>query len=183
MSRSKTLVDIHESSLAAKIHFDAWWALAGEAKGARKVTMHKHQDYFGAAWNAQYMSFFVCFAHLFDRRPDSSSLPTYLAKLKAEEGEAVAAPLFAEYESLASRAKPLIVARHKAVAHVDAELTEKDVFLELNVSWKEIRDVLTETINFVVKILGAKSPDELGFPRDGRLRDATFRVLDALSED
>lgn len=43
--------------------------------------MNEHNDFFRASQDAHYTACFIYLAHLFDKRSDSSSLPTYLAAL------------------------------------------------------------------------------------------------------
>jgi hypothetical protein len=144
--------------------------------------MNDHADYFLGVWDAHYTAFFVYLAHLFDRRKDSSSIPTYLGLLDNKFGRAEVQELRDEFEVIARRAEPLLKARHKTVAHVDARLTEKDIFAEVDITWNEVKVVLAQTIQFVAKLRGSSDPSELGVPRDGRLRDATFKVLRKLGE-
>lgn len=180
MQSSKVLADILTSTIATKAHFDSWWALAIDAKGDLKVTMNRHADYFVGAWDAHYTSFFVNLAHLYDRRVDSSSIPTYLNLKYGDDLSPLSKSLQADFSHLADRARPLLLARHKTVAHVDAKLTEKDVFELVNMTWEEIRHVVQETVGYVAKLHGVSSPGEIGIPRDGRLQEAVFKVIRAL---
>ena len=89
------------------------------------------------------------------------------------------AVLEAEYAALSARARPLVTARHKTIAHVDARLTEKDVFAPLNITWNEVRDIIYESSEFVAKLASAPS-GSIGIPRDRRLIEATLKLIRAL---
>ena len=128
MSPSKILSDLVDSAIAAKTHYEVWWAQASEAKPKLVGLMNAHSDFFHASYDAHYTAFFVNVAHLFDGRSDSSSIPTYFAAIRPSTDPAAMAALESEFAALSLRARPLVVARHKTVAHVDARLTEKDVF-------------------------------------------------------
>jgi hypothetical protein len=182
MMKSKVFSDVLDSTAGAKAYFDSYWALASEATGDLKAVMRKHPEYFATTMNAQHTAFFVYFAHLYDTRKDSSSIQKYLEELRCERGDVYIAPLAAEFDALKDRAKPLLTARHKTVAHIDALKTEKDVFLSIDITWKEVRQILAETVVFVLKLHGASSPGDVGIVRDGRMREATFKVLHALRE-
>lgn len=182
MKPSKVLADVLDSAAGAKVHFDMWWAMASEARGELKQAMHANTEYFVAAWDAHYAAFFVCLAHLFDKRADSSSIPTYLSILESQGGREGLAEIREEYNRLAARAEPIIKARHKTVAHIDATQTSKELFSSVEIIWKDARSVLNDSVSLVVRLANGNDPSELGIPRDGRLRDATFKVLRTLHE-
>lgn len=179
MTPSKILGDLVDSAIGAKAHFEVWWAQASEAKPHLLRAMNAHSDFFHASYDAHYTAFFVNLAHLFDPRSDSSSIPTYFSAIRATADPAALAVLEAEFASLSVRARPLVIARHKTVAHVDARLTEKDVFGPLNITWNEVRDIIYDSAEFVAKLASAPS-GSLGIPRDRRLIEATLKMIRAL---
>jgi len=181
MTPSKILGDLVDSAIAAKVHFEVWWAQASEAKPKLVRLMNAHSDFFHASYDAHYTAFFVNLAHLFDPRADSSSIPTYFATVRPTMDAASVAALEAEYAVLSARARPLVIARHKTVAHVDARLTEKDVFAPLNITWNEVRDIIYQSAEFVAKLASAPS-GSIGIPRDRRLIEATLKLIHALEK-
>jgi hypothetical protein len=179
MTPSKILGDLVDSAIAAKTHYEVWWAQASEAKPQLVGVMNAYSDFFHASYDAHYTAFFVSLAHLFDGRHDSSSIPTYFSVIRPNTDPAAMTVLEAKYAALASRARPLVIARHKTVAHVDARLTEKDVFGPLNITWNEVRDVIYDAAEFVAHL--ASSPSgSVGIPPDRRLIEATLKVIRAL---
>lgn len=184
MTPSKIIGDLVDSAIGAKAHFEIWWAQASEAKPHLLRAMNAHSDFFRASYNAHYTAFFVNFAHLFDPRPDLSSITTYFSAIRATADPAALVLLEAEFAKLSARARPLVIARHKTVAHVDSRLTEKDVFAPLNITWDEVRDTIYDSVEFVAKLASAGS-GSLGIPRDRRLIEATLKMIKALdrSED
>jgi hypothetical protein len=179
MTPSKILGDLVDSAIAAKAHFEVWWAQASEAKPHLVGIMNAHSDFFHASYDAHYTAFFVNLAHLFDPRADSSSIPTYFMAIRPTANSAALAALESEYAILAAKARPLVVARHKTVAHIDAQLSEKDVFAPMNVTWNEVRDVIYDSAEFVSQLAAAPS-GSIGIPRDRRLIEATLKVIHAL---
>lgn len=180
MQHAKILDDLVASATSAKAHFEVWWAQASEAKPKHVPVMDAHSDFFHASADAHYTAFFDYLAHLYDRRPDSSSIPTYFRVMRGPMEPVQLKQLQDEYASLLSRAEPLLTARHKTVAHVDARLKESDVFAPLNVTWNQVRDVIYDSAKFVAKLAGATDPGSIGICRDRRLIEATLRLIQAL---
>lgn len=179
MSSAKILRDLVSSAIAAKTHYEVWWAQASEAKPKLVGLMNAHSDFFHASYDAHYTSFFVNLAHLFDARADSSSIPTYFSAIRSNTDAIAMAVLESDFAALAARARPLVIARHKTVAHVDARLTEKDVFKPLNITWDEVRDVIYDSAEFVARLTSSPS-GSIGIPRDRRLEEATLKLIRAL---
>lgn len=180
MQSTKILADVVQSATAAKVHFEVWWAQASEAKPKLVTTMNRHSDFFHASHDAHYTAFFVYFAHLFDKRADSSSIPTYLSIITPLTDTARISYLQEKYAELVKRATPLLIARHKTVAHIDGKLSEKDVFGQLGVTWNEIRDVIYDSATYVAELAGTKDLGSIGIPRDRRLIDSTLKLINAL---
>lgn len=183
MDASKVLEDIVQSTIGAKTHFDMWWALANQARLAHEDVLEEHCDFFDATYDAHYTSFFVYIAHLFDKRADSSSIPRYFQLMGSKAGSPWNQNLENRFAKIAIRAEPLVIARHKTVAHVDALLSEKDVFAPFDTTWNDVRAILTDIVAFVIDIRGAKHPGEIGIPRDGRMKEALFSLLEQLDSD
>ena len=180
MTPAKILRDLITSATSAKAHFEVWWAQASEAKPSLVGVMNDHSDFFRASADAHYTAFFVYLAHLFDKRPDSSSIPTYLNAAATKHGPDQLKTLQGEYGALAKRAAPLITARHKTVAHIDARLSEKDVFAPLNITWSQVREIVYDSAKFVAKLAGTTDLGSIGICRDRRLIESTLRLINAL---
>lgn len=180
MDRKSILSDVVDSTICARAHFDSWWSLSSEKDESFRDVMQSHSEYFATALNANYTAFFVYFAHLFEKRTDSSSIATYISALRAEQGDSSVEALNAEYEALRERAKPLLIIRHKTVAHIEKTLSGEDLFFSGDITWNEVHQIISDTIIYIIKLCSAKSPGEIGIPRSGRLHEATHRLLDAL---
>lgn len=180
MNRAKVLADIVSSATGTKAHYDIWWAQMSDAKPMLVRSMNEHSDFFRASQDAHFTACFIYLAHLFDKRSDSSSLPTYLALIRDETESMQFEDLETRYAALASRVAPLVTMRHKTVAHIDARLSEKDVFGPFNITWNEVRSIIYDTATFVKQLAGAPHQGAIGIPRDGRLGEATLKLLRAL---
>lgn len=180
MKPSKILADLISSATGAKTHYDVWWAQMSEAKPQHVGVMNIHNDFFRASQDAHYTACFIYLAHLFDKRSDSSSLPTYLAAIRSTADPTKFQDIESRFAVLANRAAPLVTVRHKLVAHVDAALCQKDVFSPLMITWNQIRSIIYDTASFVEELAGAPHQGAVGIPRDGRLGEATLELLRAL---
>ena len=181
MQRGKVLTDLLQAAIGAKTHFDVWWTQASEGRLLHPSAFKAHRDFLAASQDARYMAFFICFAQMFDRNREVSSIPAYLRLIETQIDDRKYQEVLAEYQSLAMRAEPLLKIRHTLIAHVNARLTESDVFQPLHVTWHEIRDRIHQSSAFVARIAGGSTPGEVGIPRDGRLNEATLRALKALA--
>ena len=174
---SKVLSDLISSAAAAKTHYDIWWAQMSDARHEYFDVMSRHRDFFRASQDAHYTACFIYLAHLFDRRADSSSLPTYLSLISKSVEYLKFQDLEARFSALAIRVDPLIKVRHKTIAHIDSCLSEKDVFRELTITWNEVRAIVYESASLIEELAGAQHQGSVGIPRDGRLGEATLKMI------
>jgi hypothetical protein len=179
MKHIKVRADIKKSAAGTKAHYDVWWAQVSDAKPQFVSVMNEHSAFFHASQDAHYMACFSYLAHLFDKRSDSSSLPTYLSLIRDQTEPSKFQEIEARNAALADRAKPLLTVRHKTVAHIDARLSEKDVFAPLNITWNEIRSIIHDVAAFVEQL--TRVPEvAIEIPRDGLLRESTLKLLRAV---
>ena len=184
MKSSKILDDLVISATGAKAHYDVWWAQVSEAKPKYADVMNKHSNFFLASQDAHYKESFIYFAHLFDKRCDSSSISKYLESINNETEPFAFLKLQEDFDSLLLRAKPLLTIRHKRVAHIDAKLSESDVFFDLNITWNEIRQVIHDVATYVEKLKGIpnQGSGSIGIPSESRLSKATLQLFEMLSK-
>jgi hypothetical protein len=182
MPKRSVLADVVNSATAAKVHFEVWWAQANEAKPALLRQMNAHSDFFRASYDAHYMAYRVYVGHLFDATPRTASIAAYLREVNLRTPVAEHEALEGEYKALLKRAKTLIVARHKTVAHIDQFLTEKEVFAQADpTTYNQTRDLIYDVAQFVAKLAGHESqPGVIGIARDRRLLEATLALIRAL---
>lgn len=182
MPHKKILQDLINSATAAKTHYEVYWAQANEAKSSLLDTLNEHVDFFRASYDAHYVAFFVYLAHLFEKNRDSSCIQTYLSAIALTTDPIQFHDWQVQYKNLAERALPLIRARNKTVAHVDARLSESDVFGPLQITWDDVRMVIYDSAKFVAELAGTTELGSIGIPRDGRLIDSTLKMIRTLKE-
>ena len=180
MQSAKMLGDLLDSAIGAKTHYDMWWTQASVSRRDLIKAMNMHSDFFRASRDAHYVAFFTYFAQLFDKRKDVSSIRNYLKLVKLSMNSILLCEVTNRHNALLPRAEPLIQVRHRRIAHIDAKLSDKDVFSPLNLTWNDIRDTIYDASELVAKIAGAENPGTVGVPRDGRISEATLGLVRAL---
>lgn len=182
MPKKSVLADLVNSATAAKVHFEVWWAQANEAKPSLLPQMNAHSDFFRASYDAHYMAYHIYVGHLFDATSQSASIAAYLKEIKPSKNAADHKQLDDEYKVLLKRAKTLVIARHKTVAHIDQFLTEKEVFARADpMTYNQTRELIYDVAQYVAKLAGYESePGTVGIARDKRLSEATLALIRAL---
>jgi hypothetical protein len=182
MPKRTVLADLVNSATAAKVHFEVWWAQANEAKPGLLGQMNTHSDFFRASYDAHYIAYHIYLAHLYDSTPKTASIGTYLKEIKPKTPASTYAALEQEFQDLRNRARPLVIARHKTIAHVDQFLTEKEVFSQADpITYNSIKDLIYDSAQFVAKLAGHENqPGQIGIARDRRLLEATLALIKAL---
>lgn len=185
LQSSKILQDLLISATGAKAHYDVWWAQVSEAKPKYSRTMNEHSDFFRASQDAHFVATFTYFAHLFDNHVDSSSIGKYLKLISSKTEPVDFARLEDDFNLLHLRAKPLLRIRHKRIAHIDAKLSESDVFSEINITWNEVKQVIYDAAILVKNLneISSQGSGSIGIPRDGRLSEATLQLFETLCKN
>jgi hypothetical protein len=177
MSARKLLEDIAESATRARAHYQVWWALSNRIYPDLIDRANEYADFFMACDLANYSSMFIHLGHLFDRRRDSASIHAALEALRGELPDGDLAAYSAASRELAVRAEPFIAARHKTVAHIDAKLTEQEVFQVLpEVKWNDLRDLIDDTCSLVRNIVRRAGSPAAVFDSQ-RYLEATIEVV------
>lgn len=183
MNAEEVLGDLVDSAIGARTHFDMWWAQASEGRSRYFRAMDAHSDFFSSSRDAHFVAFFVYFGQLFDKRADASSIKNYLklAAVAKKYDAATHGELSACHAALVPRAEPLRKVRNLRIAHVNAKLRERDVFVPLGITWDEIRATIYDSTDLVVRLCGVEHSGEVGIPYAGRLSRATTELLESLA--
>ena len=183
ISKQKVLNDIIQSLICMKAHYYTWWAFVHEGRQGYdyKKAMLNNNDFIRTTEQAHYIAAFVYFAHLFDKRKDSSSIPNYLSLIRTEVKTDCYDAWEEQFANLKNSAEPILKIRHKLIAHIDIQLSESKIFTEVGLTWNEITNVLHDTTQFIALLL-LSEPCALGIPRDGRLSEAVIKALKKLAQ-
>ncbi len=179
MTPAKVLLNLLESAIYAKAHYQIWWALCNQAHPRYDPAMNRFIDFFSVTECAHFGAMTVNLAHLFDKRGDSSSLLTYLRIDAAAFPSLELMTLKKRVESLALVAESVLKIRHKAVAHKDATFNEKQVFDDADITPDKIRDLIHSCADLVDDLRRRKRWSN-GVFEGQRFADATLGLVQAL---
>ena len=148
---SKVFFDILESAMEARAHWQAWWALANQARPELVSRMNRFPDFFLTTERAHFNCIFINLAHLFDKRRDVSTIERYLTQSQhlysADELADVRERLKKHEQAKAG----VLEIRNNVIAHKNAGLTERQVFEKAKIRPRMIGDLVNElaaVVNF-----------------------------------
>ena len=179
MSSEKILEDIVESATRARAHYQMWWALANRIHPDLEPRTSEYNDFFVLTCAASYTAMFIYIGHLFDKSNDVSSIDTYLKRTSKSLPMATFKEFKDKHNELVKRAKPIVKARHMSVAHINAFLTEKEVFIRHGFTWNELRDLIEDSCTLVRTLARSRGLSSTVFDSD-RYMQATLEVVRAL---
>lgn len=180
INKEKILKDIIDSAVCAKAHFDILWAQISECVPEYTDIMNEHSDFFRASRDAHHKAFIMSIAQLYDDDENSSTLRTYLKISAPETPTNKHNELKEKYQKLKTQALPIMRARHKTIAHIDARLTQKEVWLPLKITWNEIKSIVCNTAQFVAELANATHLGAIGIPENKRMNKAVTKLLESL---
>ena len=181
MNSDKILLDLIESAIEARAHFQIRWALANEARPKHVATMNLFPNFFIAMQRAHFDSMAVNFGHLFDERSDSSSFKRYLRVARNEFTSGELSSYRKRVDQLSRSAKDFLDIRHKTVAHQDATLSEQQVFQTADVAPDFNRDLIENSAKFVEEFRCRKGWTS-GIFESQRYSEATLSMLQVLEQ-
>jgi hypothetical protein len=162
VSDARAIVEkLNEEGLAARAHFQIWWALRNLALPEFYEVMNDHSyvNFFHASSAGHYKLFFLALSKIFDRDQRSSGISNLCEALRAEGQSALADQLRKRLSQLTSVVAPLMTIRNQTIVHNDQTLPREKVY-ELNgITPDQIRKLIDDTcaaINEVARGLGMK---------------------------
>ena len=177
---SKIFFDILESTTEASGHWQVWWAIANKARPDLVPNMNRFPEFFLATERAHFNSVFINLAHLFDKRRDVSSIERYLKSAKALYSAE-------EIKSISNRLAKHMVARdgvldirNKVIAHKNAGLSERQVFVKAGLRPRMIGGLVDECVTLVNFFADRENWSNRIFTSQ-RLSESTLGLLHALA--
>lgn len=152
------LETLMEEGIAAKAHFQTWWALRNLALPTYHPTMNDsvYVDFFHASNAGHYKLFFLALSKIFDRDSRVAGISN-LRQALSDEGNA---HLAHDLEQTLSPHKDLVVRvmniRNKTIVHNEIEFPREKVYDINGVTPNEIRsliDVTCEALNVTARAL------------------------------
>jgi len=175
---NKIIGDLIEEGIAARAHFQVWWALRSLALPKYYDVMNQpdYVDFFHASNAAHYKMFFVALGNIYDRDDNASGIQS-LRRVLDEEGygllkDFVEVKLFPNVV-LVKKAKNI---RNMSVAHRPTPQLRKDVYNSNDVTPNQLRDLIDNTCAAINYVAGSLGISNLIF-EGNRLEDATIKML------
>jgi AbiU2 len=144
---SKVFVDLFESAMEARAHWQAWWAIANQARPELVPRMNRFPDFFLATERAHFNCIFVNLAHLFDRRRDVSNLEKYLKLAGNLYSPSETQEIGQRIEKHQVTINGVIAVRNNVIAHKNAGMTEKQVFKSAELKPRMIGTLVEEIVS------------------------------------
>jgi hypothetical protein len=148
-----------EEGIAARAHFQTWWALRNLAIPTYLPTMNDmaYVDFFHASNSAHYKLYFIAISKIYDRDPRVAGISELRKALKAEGRDDLARYIQQQLKPLTGLLKKVLAIRNKVIAHNEFSLPRTKVYQIHGVTPNQIRDLIDQTcevINHVAREIG-----------------------------
>jgi hypothetical protein len=170
-----------EEGIAARAHFQVWWALRNLALPQHHATMNDlgYVDFFHAANSGHYVLFFLYLSKIFDRDPRVAGIAELKRSLASEGHNVEAKELGDELAPYIDHVRRILAIRNRSVVHTEMAVSREKVY-ELNgITPNEIRELIDATchaINGVARKLGIGNV----IFESNRTQEATLCMLEIL---
>lgn len=160
MSEARAIIEqLIEEGIAAKAHFQTWWALRNLALPEYHPTMNdlSYVDFFQTSNSGHYKLIFISLSKIFDRDERVSGISRLKEALQNEGYAQLARDVETKISPLDGLVRRVLNIRNKTIAHNEHQLPRQKVY-ELNgVTPNEIRQLIDSTcdaINSVARGFG-----------------------------
>lgn len=172
-----------EEGIAAKAHFQVWWALDNLARPKYLPTMNdlSYVDFFHASGSGHFKLFFIALSKIFDRDNRVAGISQLKSALRSEGRSQSALRIETALKPLAPRIKRVLKIRNQSIAHNEYALPRKKVYETNGITPNEIREIINVVcgaINETARELGINNTI---FESD-RLERATLALLGTLEK-
>ena len=160
MSGAQKIVELLiEEGIAARAHFQIWWALRNLAIPRYLDTMndHKHVDFFYAVSTGSYKLFLLALAKIFDRDSRVAGISEFKRALRAEGYGRVALQIAKDLKPIEPHVKAVMGIRNRSLVHNEQAITRTKVYSVNGITPNQLQgviDTVCESINFAARELG-----------------------------
>lgn len=171
-----------EEGIAARAHFEVWWALRNLALPRLLPAMNdlRYVDFFHASNSGHYKLFFIALSKIFDRDDRVAGISELKKAFRAEGRADLALYIVRELKPVQQLVVRIMRIRNKSIAHTERALPRTQVYKINGITPNQIRRVIDQVcavINHVARELGISNT----IFEHGRLEQATLRMLETLS--
>jgi hypothetical protein len=176
---SKVFLDLFESAMEARAHWQAWWAIANQARPELVPRMNRFPDFFLVTERAHFNCIFVNLAHLFDKRRDVSSLERYLKLAENLYSPSERKEIHLRIDKHKATIESVIAIRNSVIAHKNAGMTEKQVFKSAELKPRMIGTLVDEIASILNFFAEREGMSNRVFVSD-RVTEATLGVIKSI---
>lgn len=170
-----------EEGIAARGHFQVWWALRNKALPRFYETMDNHEyvDFFHASNTGHYKLFLLALSKIFDRDTRVAGLSEFRRAL-TEEGRAdLAKHIEKSLLPFHDRIKAVLDIRCQSLVHNERALSREKVYKINGITYNQIRELIDATCRAINHIATELGINNTIFDSD-RGERATLRMLEVL---
>ena len=170
-----------EEGIAARGHFQVWWALRNKALPRFYETMDNHEyvDFFHASNAAHYKVFLLALSKIFDRDTRVAGLREFRRAL-AEEGRTDLANYIEQsLFPLHDRIKAVLGIRSQSLVHNERSLPREKVYEINGITPNQISELIDTTCNVINNVATELGISNTIFDSDRGI-SATLRMLEVL---
>ena len=170
-----------EEGVAARAHFQAWWALRNLALPQYHRTMSEfpYVDFFLAANSGHYVLFFLYLSKMFDRDDRVAGLTELKRALVSEGLSAEASELEGKLAPYASHVQKIMAIRNRSVVHTEMAISREKVYEVNGITPNQIRELIDVTCDAINAVARAQGISNVIF-ESNRTQEATLRMLETL---
>ena len=172
-----------EEGIAARGHFQVWWALRHKALPRFYETMNNYEyvDFFHASNAAHYKAFFLALSKIFDRDTRVAGLEEF-RKALTESGRADLADYIKQRLSpFHGKIKAVLGIRNRSLAHNERALPREKVYEINGITFNEISELIDVTCRTINHVSGELGINNTIFESDRGI-SATLRMLEILEQ-
>lgn len=183
MSRAQIItLQLIEECIAARAHFQVWWALRNLALPEYLPTMNDltYVDFFHASNSGHYKLFFLALSKIFDRDSRVAGISELKKTLRSEGQGGVALRVARELKPIEPLVKRVMSIRNKTIVHNEHSMPRTKVYKINGITPNQLRQVIDTVCAAINGVARDQGITNRIFESD-RLESATLRMLETLA--
>ena len=177
------LDDLIQEGIAARVHYQTWWALRNLALPDYYDTMndYRHVDFFHASNSGHYKLIFITLAKIFDPDSKAAGLRSLRIALEATGRNDLRDHIQKACAPMTDTVKKVMRVRNQTIAHNQKDLSREKAYKLAGITPNQMRDLINDIcdlINYIARDLGRTNTI---FDSD-RAEEATLRMLERLRD-
>ena len=179
----KIIRDLIDEGIAARVHFQIWWALRNLALPDYYEAMNQYEyvDFFHASNSGHYKLFFIALSKIFDPDAKTSGIRSLKNALEDAGRSDLKNYIEAETANLTTLVQKVMKIRNQSVAHNQTDLSRRKVYKINGVSPNQIRELIDKTAKIINHVASQLGISNTIFKSD-RAERATLKMLVTLPE-